>query len=56
MTLAEQDQLIAVEILQTAPMADADNGAIRHPLPYELVDCVLHALIERGCGLVEKRQ
>src|SRR4029453_7855074 len=56
LTLAEQDELVGVEVLQTAPMADADDGAIGHAITYELVDCVLHALIERGRGLVEKCQ
>ena len=43
-----------MEIFQTAPVADADNRAIRHPLSYEPIDGVLHTLVERGSGLIEK--
>jgi [ribosomal protein S5]-alanine N-acetyltransferase len=33
-TLAEQRELVGVEILQSAPMTDTDNRAIRQPLAY----------------------
>jgi hypothetical protein len=33
-TLAEQRELVGVEILQCAPMTDTDNRAIRQPLAY----------------------
>lgn len=56
LALAEQGELVGVESLQTAPMSDADDRAIGHSLTYQLIDCVLHTLVERGCGLVEKCQ
>ena len=56
LTLAEQRELVGVEILQSAPMTDTDNRAIRQPLAYQLIDRVLHALVECGGGFVEECQ
>ena len=54
--LTQQRELVAVQSLQTAPMAHADDRAVGHPFPYQPVDGVLHTLVQRRGGFVEKGQ